>query len=144
MGRWLGGQGQIEILHCLEHPSAAQVGRSKAGQGRAGGQGSRRAAGGWGHTGPDSLCAACSLTAPPPAVPTRAHPARLSHLHLQFLGACTKKEPYILVTELMSGGSLADAFRRPQVFPMRRAVEIALDAARGLAYLHHRWVCSLL
>lgn len=38
----------------------------------------------------------------------------------------------------MSGGSLADAFRRPQVFPMRRAVEIALDAARGLAYLHHR------
>lgn len=33
----------------------------------------------------------------------------------QFLGACTKKEPYILVTELMSGGSLADAFRRPQV-----------------------------
>lgn len=58
---------------------------------------------------------------------------------LQFLGACTKKEPYILVTELMSGGSLADAFRRPQVFPMRRAVEIALDAARGLAYLHHRY-----
>ena len=40
----------------------------------------------------------------------------------------------------MSGGSLADAFRRPQVFPMRRALEIALDAARGLAYLHHRWV----
>jgi serine/threonine protein kinase len=43
------------------------------------------------------------------------------------------------VTELMSGGSLADAFRRPQVFPMRRAIEIALDAARGLSYLHHRW-----
>lgn len=57
---------------------------------------------------------------------------------VQFLGACTKKEPFILVTELMSGGSLADAFRRPQVFPIRRAVEIALDAARGLAYLHHR------
>jgi hypothetical protein len=57
---------------------------------------------------------------------------------VQFLGACTKKEPYILVTELMSGGSLADAFKRPQVFPMRRAVEIALDAARGLAYLHNR------
>lgn len=57
---------------------------------------------------------------------------------VQFLGACTKKEPYVLVTELMSGGSLADAFRRPEVFPMRRAVEIALDAARGLAYLHNR------
>ena len=57
---------------------------------------------------------------------------------VQFLGACTRKEPYILVTELMSGGSLADAFRRPEVFPMRRAVEIALDSARGLAYLHNR------
>jgi serine/threonine protein kinase len=38
----------------------------------------------------------------------------------------------------MSGGSLADAFRRPEAFPIRRAVEIALDAARGLAYLHNR------
>lgn len=57
---------------------------------------------------------------------------------VQFLGACTRKEPYILVTELMSGGSLADAFRMPQAFPMRRALEIALDAARGLAYLHNR------
>ncbi|KFM24164.1 Dual specificity protein kinase splA [Auxenochlorella protothecoides] len=57
---------------------------------------------------------------------------------VQFLGACTAKEPYILVTELMSGGSLADAFRMPQAFPMRRALEIALDAARGLAYLHNR------
>eukprot|EP00887_Chlorella_sp_A99_P006013 scaffold27.g6013.t1 len=57
---------------------------------------------------------------------------------VQFLGACTRKEPYILVTELMTAGSLADAFRRPEVFPMRRAVEIALDAARGLAYLHNR------
>jgi len=57
---------------------------------------------------------------------------------VQFLGACTKREPYILVTELMSGGSLADAFRRTEAFPFRRAVEIALDAARGLAYLHNR------
>ena len=57
---------------------------------------------------------------------------------VQFLGACTQKEPYILVTELMSGGSLADAFRLPQAFPLRRALEIALDAARGLAYLHNR------
>ena len=57
---------------------------------------------------------------------------------VQFLGACTKKEPYILVTELMQGGSLADAFRRTEAFPLRRALEIALDAARGLAYLHNR------
>lgn len=75
--------------------------------------------------------------------PKSPHTTHFTHTHTyrpptQFLGACTKKEPYILVTELMSGGSLADAFRRPQVFPMRRAVEIALDSARGLAYLHHR------
>lgn len=57
---------------------------------------------------------------------------------VQFLGACTKREPYILVTELMAGGSLADAFRRTEAFPIRRALEIALDAARGLAYLHNR------
>ena len=57
---------------------------------------------------------------------------------VQFLGACTKHEPYILVTELMCGGSLADAFRRPEAFPLRRAIEIALDGARGLAYLHNR------
>ena len=57
---------------------------------------------------------------------------------VQFLGACTKREPYMLITELMSGGSLADAFRRPEAFPLRRAVEIALDSARGLAYLHNR------
>lgn len=56
---------------------------------------------------------------------------------VQFLGACTRREPYILVTELMCGGSLADAFRLPQVFPQRRALEVALDAARGLAYLHN-------
>lgn len=34
---------------------------------------------------------------------------------VQFLGACTKKEPYILVTELMTGGSMADTFRMMQV-----------------------------
>lgn len=74
-----------------------------------------------------------------PPLPSPSHLWLCPAPHVpQFLGACTKKEPYILVTELMSGGSLADAFRRPQVFPMRRAVEIALDSARGLAYLHHR------
>ena len=32
----------------------------------------------------------------------------------QFLGACTKQEPYVLITELMSGGSMADCFRMIQ------------------------------
>ncbi|GIL72919.1 hypothetical protein Vretimale_4568 [Volvox reticuliferus] len=56
----------------------------------------------------------------------------------QFLGACTKQKPYIVITELMSC-SLADAFQRTFYTPsVRRQVEIALDFARGMAYLHSR------
>lgn len=56
----------------------------------------------------------------------------------QFLGACTKQKPYILVTELMAC-SLADGFTK-SLFAVaaRRQVEIALDFARGMAYLHSR------
>ncbi|KAK9810812.1 hypothetical protein WJX73_009202 [Symbiochloris irregularis] len=54
---------------------------------------------------------------------------------VQFLGARSKAEPYLLITELMSGGSVADAFRRERAFGLRRSIEIALDAARGLAYM---------
>jgi len=62
---------------------------------------------------------------------------------VQFLGACTKDTPYVLVTELMSGGSVADALRPGPSgstggFTPRRALEVALDTARGLAYLHAR------
>mmetsp|Transcript_33425 Transcript_33425/g.73919 ORF Transcript_33425/g.73919 Transcript_33425/m.73919 type:complete len:522 (-) Transcript_33425:758-2323(-) len=56
----------------------------------------------------------------------------------QFLGACTKQKPYIVITELMAC-SLADAFQKTFFAPtLRRQVEIALDFARGLAYLHSR------
>ncbi|PNW85018.1 hypothetical protein CHLRE_03g168150v5 [Chlamydomonas reinhardtii] len=56
----------------------------------------------------------------------------------QFLGACTKQKPYIVITELMAC-SLADAFQRTFYTPStRRQVEIALDFARGMAYLHSR------
>jgi hypothetical protein len=66
---------------------------------------------------------------------------------VQFLGACTKQKPYIVITELMAC-SLADAFLKTFYAPtQRRQVEIALDFARGMAYLHsrrqpivHRWV----
>lgn len=62
---------------------------------------------------------------------------------VQFLGACTKSTPYILVTELMCGGSVADALRPGPSgstggFTPRRALEVALDTARGLAYMHAR------
>ena len=39
--------------------------------------------------------------------------------------------PYILVTELMYGGSLQDALDRNISFSVRRALEMALDCARG-------------
>lgn len=38
--------------------------------------------------------------------------------------------------ELMHGGSLADAFRERCIITLRRALEISLDCARGLAYMH--------
>jgi hypothetical protein len=54
-------------------------------------------------------------------------------MQVQFLGACTKQTPYMLVTELMTGGSLQDAFRLMNFqMPLRRGLEIALDAARGM------------
>ena len=38
--------------------------------------------------------------------------------------------------ELMTGGSLSDAMRLARKFTLRRAMEVAVDCARGLAYLH--------
>ena len=40
--------------------------------------------------------------------------------------------------ELMTGGSLADALRLPREFSLRRSLEIAVDTARGLAYMHNK------
>lgn len=57
---------------------------------------------------------------------------------VQFLGACTRQEPYVLVTELMTGGSLSDAMRLQQPFTLRRAMEVCIDTARGLAYMHNK------
>lgn len=57
---------------------------------------------------------------------------------VQFLGACTKQKPYIVLTELMAC-SLADAFQKTFfALSQRRQVEVALDFARGMAYLHSR------
>ncbi|PNW74839.1 hypothetical protein CHLRE_12g507750v5 [Chlamydomonas reinhardtii] len=71
---------------------------------------------------------------------------KVHHPHtVQFLGAVTKQTPFMIVTEYMVGGSLADLFRgassaaRGQRFPsMWRSIQLALDMARGLAYLHNR------
>ena len=38
----------------------------------------------------------------------------------------------------MTGGSLSDALRRPKDFSVRRSLEIEVDTARGLAYMHNK------
>ena len=55
---------------------------------------------------------------------------------VQLLGAATQQEPYIIVTEILDGGSLDSALRGGAKFSLRRALEVALDCARGLEYLH--------
>lgn len=59
-------------------------------------------------------------------------------LQVQFFGAVTKQTPYMIITELMHGGSLADMFREAEFPDMRRAVELCLHCARGMNYLHNR------
>lgn len=44
----------------------------------------------------------------------------------------------MIVTEYMAGGSLNDVFKSGIHLSNRRAVELALDCARGMAYLHKR------
>ncbi|KAK9786069.1 hypothetical protein WJX73_002690 [Symbiochloris irregularis] len=69
---------------------------------------------------------------------------KIHHPHCtQFLGACTRQTPYMIVTEFIPGGSLADFFkiidmdhtRHPT---LRRAVQIALGCAYGMRYMHAR------
>jgi len=61
------------------------------------------------------------------------------HIHhpniIQFLGFSVVRGEVAVVGELMDGGSLADALTRHPQPPLRRALEIALDCARGLSYL---------
>ena len=59
-------------------------------------------------------------------------------VQVQFLGAVTKHQPFMIVTEFMTGGSLLDLFKSTSSFSMWRAVQLALDCARGMAYLHNR------
>lgn len=63
--------------------------------------------------------------------------SRLRHPNVvQFLGACTRAEPVTIVSEILEGGSLEDALQLQPHPPLRRALEITLDCARGLNYLH--------
>ncbi|KAI8477395.1 MAG: protein kinase [Monoraphidium minutum] len=63
---------------------------------------------------------------------------KLHHPHcVQFFGAVTKTSPYMIVTEFMGCGSLADLFRARIAPSTRRCVQLALECARGIAYLHN-------
>lgn len=66
----------------------------------------------------------------------------LAHPNIvQFLGACTTSVPLCIVTEFMQGGNLADllaARGEGRPFPLGRALNWALDTAKGMRYLHER------
>ena len=68
--------------------------------------------------------------------PPDAH--SLGALQVQFLGAVTKQQPYMIVAEYLSGGSLADYFKASHFPTLKRAVGLALDTAKGMNYLHNR------
>eukprot|EP01023_Acetabularia_acetabulum_P006292 TRINITY_DN12628_c1_g1_i3.p1 TRINITY_DN12628_c1_g1~~TRINITY_DN12628_c1_g1_i3.p1 ORF type:complete len:361 (+),score=47.93 TRINITY_DN12628_c1_g1_i3:31-1083(+) len=63
----------------------------------------------------------------------------LSKVHhpnaVQFLGACTKKAPFMMITELMAC-SMSWASRQVYSMSLPRLVKVALDFACGMAYLH--------
>ena len=67
---------------------------------------------------------------------------KIHHPHtVQFLGACTHQQPYMIVTEYLPGGSMSDLFKQINagkggVPTLRRGVELALGCARGMLYLH--------
>lgn len=131
-----------------------------------------------------AACCACFSALPAACRRLRLRPRPHLACAGQFLGACTKQKPYIVITELMAC-SLADAFLKtfyaptqrrqvrarcaalraalcglqactqapgshavarpawpPRSFNMQRPaapqVEVALDFARGMAYLHSR------
>ena len=68
---------------------------------------------------------------------------KLHHPHtVQFLGAVTLKRPFMIVTEFIAGGSLANLLDNchnkpgPSCIGVKRALEIAQDVCRGMTYLH--------
>ena len=68
--------------------------------------------------------------------------AVLAHMHhprvVQFLGACTKGRPLLVLSEYLRGGSVAQALekQRGERLPLAIAGRWALDTAQGLRYLH--------
>ena len=57
---------------------------------------------------------------------------------VQFLGACTRSQPWLIVSEYMSGRALSQLIeqRNGRQLPYHVAGRFSLDCAQGLRYLH--------
>nr|XP_004301879.2 PREDICTED: lysM domain receptor-like kinase 4 [Fragaria vesca subsp. vesca] len=63
---------------------------------------------------------------------------KINHFNLiSLLGACQHCKDFYLVYEFMENGSLRDWLSCPQVLGWKHRVQIALDIANGLHYLHN-------
>lgn len=64
----------------------------------------------------------------------------LAHPNIvQFLGACTRTQPCFIITEFLDGGNVGDLMAKVSMqgpLTLKRATQISLDTARGMAYLH--------
>lgn len=60
----------------------------------------------------------------------------------QFIGASQKPPAFCLVTEYLAGGTLRRHLQSvaPQCLPLRQALQMALDIARGMEYLHSQGI----
>ncbi len=70
---------------------------------------------------------------------THSHYSAVSHDHvIKLLGSTTDRDGYkMLVMEYMAEGSLQDLLRQPDVPLYRQQIlQIAIDIAEGLKYLH--------
>lgn len=56
----------------------------------------------------------------------------------RFFGAVETSNELFITAEYIQGSSLWDLVNSAAELPFSRRLEIALDAARGLAYLHSR------
>ena len=89
----------------------------------------------------EAACQACiTLQGTALKMHTQLFPIRARYTHTvksstQIQVPCQRQ---LACAELMTGGSLADAFKRQRAFGTRRSLEIAADCARGMAYLHNK------
>ena len=67
----------------------------------------------------------------------------MSHMHhprvVQFLGACTRSMPWLILFEYLPGGTLTSIVERPEHASGVRAAlatRWSLECAQGLRYLH--------